>query len=146
MNKVHSDHFSCQKCRFLVFLTGVPEVWLYVSLRLSAATWLINTKTLLRISTIFTISLRNIIVALVTSRPHFVQKCRFSSFFGGGTLSSGIWCHFIWARPLSWLIPNIAKDLNYFQHKFQEHHYCPNYFQITFRVKMIIVGVFVGVP
>ena len=38
----------------------------------------------------------------------------------------------------------VAKDINYFQHNFQEHHYCLKYFQITFRAKMSIVGVFDG--
>ena len=29
MHKVHVDDFSCQKCRFSVFLTGVPYVRVY---------------------------------------------------------------------------------------------------------------------
>ena len=29
MHKVHADDFSCQKCRFSVFLTGVPYVRVY---------------------------------------------------------------------------------------------------------------------
>ena len=61
MHKVHSDDISCQKCRFSVFLTGVPYVRVYG----------------------------------VTS----VQR---------GHLAD-------------WL-QNVAKDLNYPQHKFQEDH------------------------
>ena len=29
MDKVHSNYFSCQKCPFSVFLTGVPSVRIY---------------------------------------------------------------------------------------------------------------------
>ena len=34
----------------------------------------------------------------------------------------------------TWLIKtkNVAKDLNYYQYKFQEHHLCLKYFRVTF--------------
>ena len=61
MSKVLSDHFWIQNVDFRFFLSGYPKFGYMVSLQLSAATWLINTKT-------------------------------------------------------------FPKDLNYSQHKFQEHH------------------------
>ena len=61
MDKVLSDHFSCKNVYFRRFWRGDPKFGYMVSLQLSAATWLINTKM-------------------------------------------------------------FAKDLNYSQHKFQEHH------------------------
>ena len=61
MDKVLSDYFSCKNDDFRRFSRGYPKSVYMVSLQLSAATWLINTK-------------------------------------------------------------NVAIDLNYSQHQFQEHH------------------------
>ena len=60
MSKVLSDHFSIQNVDFRRFWRGYPKFGYMVSLQLSAATWLINTKTLLGTSTILNISFKNI--------------------------------------------------------------------------------------
>ena len=60
MSKELSDHFPIQNVDFRRFRRGNPKFGYMVSLRLSAATWLINTKTLVGTSTIFNMSLKNI--------------------------------------------------------------------------------------
>ena len=94
-----------QKCRFSAFSTGYPKFEYMVSLQLSAATWLINTKTLHRTSTISSISFRIITIVLITFRSLFCAKMAIFGVFDGATLSLGVRCHFNWARPLGWLIP-----------------------------------------
>ena len=85
MDKVLSDHFSWKNVDFRRFWRWYPTFGSMVSLQLRAATWLINTKTLLLMDKVLNYS--------------HVDFRRFS------TLSLGIWCHFSWARPLGWLIP-----------------------------------------
>ena len=60
MAKIHSDHFYAKNVDFQCLWWGYPKLGYMVSLQLSAATWLINTKTLLRTSTILNISVKNI--------------------------------------------------------------------------------------
>ena len=105
MDKVLSDHFSCIIAIFGVFDGGTLKFGHMVWLQLSAATWLINTKTLPRTAAILNISFRNITNGWNTFISLLVQKCRLSVFLTGATLSLGIWCDFSWARPLGWLIP-----------------------------------------
>ena len=57
MNKVFSGHFSWKNVDFLRFELGYRYI---LSLQLIAATWLINTKTLVGILTIFNINFKNI--------------------------------------------------------------------------------------
>ena len=64
-------------------MSRYPMFGYTMTLQLSAATWLINTKTLLRTSTILNISFRNITIVWITFRSLFVQKCRFSAFWRG---------------------------------------------------------------
>ena len=52
MSKVLLDHFSIQNVDFRRFWRGHPKFGYMVSLQFSAATWLINSKTLLKTSTI----------------------------------------------------------------------------------------------
>ena len=60
MSKVLSGHFSWKNVDFLRFEFGYRKLGYMLSLQLSAATWLINTKPLLGTSTIFNISFKNI--------------------------------------------------------------------------------------
>ena len=60
MSKVLSVNISGKNVDFRRFGRGYPKFGYTVSLQLSAATWLINTKTLLNTSIIFNISCRNI--------------------------------------------------------------------------------------
>ena len=46
MDKELSDYFSCKNDDFRRFSRGYPKFVYMVSLQFSAATWLINTKTL----------------------------------------------------------------------------------------------------
>ena len=72
---------------FRCFWRGYPKLRYMVSLQLSAATWLINTKTLLGTSTIFNISFKYITNALSTFKWLFVSKMSIFGVFDGDTLS-----------------------------------------------------------
>ena len=72
-----------KKVDFLRFWRSYPKFGYMVSLQLSAATWLINTKTLLRTSAILNISFGNITNGEVLSDDFSCQKCRFSVFLTG---------------------------------------------------------------
>ena len=94
-----------QKSGYSASLRDYPEFGYMVLLQLSAATWLINTKTLHRTSTISNISFRIITIVLITFRSLFCAKMSIFGVFDGATLSLGVRCHFNWARPLGWFIP-----------------------------------------
>ena len=141
MSKVLSDHFWFKNVDFRRFSRGYPKFGYMVS-QLSAAIWLIKTKTLLRCLTVINISLRNITYVWNTFRSLFDKKCRFSSVLTGVPKAWVYGVTSVERGHMTDSLQNVAKDLNYYQHKFQEHHQCLKYFQVTFLVKMSMFGVF----
>ena len=107
------------------------------SLQLSAGTLLINTKTLLGTSTIINISFRNIINVWSTFRSFFLEKCRCSAFLTRVPWVRVLGVTSVERGNLADLYQNVARDLNYFQHKFKENHLCRKYIQMTFHVKNV---------
>ena len=60
MDEIFSDLFSCKNVNFWRFSRMYPQCEYMESLQLRAATWLINTETLLNTSTILNINFGNI--------------------------------------------------------------------------------------
>ena len=83
MSKVLSDHFWFKNVDFRRFWRDNPKFGYMVSLQLSATTWMINTETLIRTSTILNISFRNITHVKVLSGPILIKNVDFRRFWRG---------------------------------------------------------------
>ena len=75
--------FLKKKVDFRRFWQGYPKFGYMVSLQLSAATWLINTKTLLRTSTILNISFRTLLMVKYFRMTFRVKNVDFRCFWRG---------------------------------------------------------------
>ena len=146
MDKVLSDHSSCKNLD-IRRLRDYPEFGYMVLLQLSAATWLINTKTLHRTPTISNISFRIITIVLITFRSLFLQKCRLSAFSTGypkfGYMVS------LQLSAATWLIntKTVLKTSIILTKSFSNILTIGlKYIQIIFHAKMSIFGCFDGVP
>ena len=122
MAKILSDHFSSKNVDFRRFSRGYPKFGNMVSLQLSTATWMINTKTLLRTSTILNISSGTSLMDKVLSDHFSCENIDFRRFWRGVPY---IWVYSVTSVERGHLADwyqILAIDLNYFQYKLQDYH------------------------
>ena len=105
MHKVLTDHFSWKIVDFRRFSRGYPKSVYMVSLQLSAATWLINAKTLPKDLNYSQHKFQEHHYWIKFFQISFRAKMSIFDVFDGGALRFGLCCHFSWARPHGWLIP-----------------------------------------